>query len=139
MVIRTSRSKWQGSGKEGSGLLSTQSPALREAAYSYDSRFGDAAGTNPEELVAAAHAGCFNMRLASLIAAENLPAPLLETSCSVHLVDGSVTRSHLVLQARGEGISEEIFSRLAEEAKITCPMSRLLNAEISLEFSLNRH
>ena len=135
MIIRTSRSDWKGSGKEGSGFLSTQSPALQEAAYSYDSRFGDAPGTNPEELVAAAHAGCFNMRLASLIAAENLPPPLLNTSCSIHLVDGSITRSHLILRARGSGISSVDFARIAEEARKSCPMSRLLNAEVSMEVS----
>ena len=72
MITRTSTAVWKGSGKEGSGHISTQSPALRQEPYSYDSRFGDASGTNPEELVAAAHAGCFNMRLASILALENI-------------------------------------------------------------------
>ena len=136
MITRTSISRWEGSGKEGSGRLSTQSPALREVPYSFDSRFGDAPGTNPEELLAAAHAGCYNMRLASLLAAENHPAPRLETQCRIHLEDGTVTRSHLMLKAFGEGISAADFSRIAEEARLTCPMSRLLKAEISLEFSI---
>jgi osmotically inducible protein OsmC len=135
MIIRTSASRWQGSGKEGSGKISTQSVALREFPYSYDSRFGDADGTNPEELVAAAHAGCFNMRLASLFAAENFPEMKLETSCKIFLEDGSITRSHLLLKAFGSGISETDFFRIAEEARLTCPMSRLLNAEISMESS----
>jgi osmotically inducible protein OsmC len=135
MIIRTSVSKWQGSGKEGSGELSTQSGALQEHPYSYDSRFGDAEGTNPEELVAAAHAGCFNMRLASLLAAENFPELNLQTSCKIFLEDGSITRSHLSLKASGSGISEADFFRIAEEARLTCPMSRLLNAEISMESS----
>jgi osmotically inducible protein OsmC len=134
-IIRTSRSRWQGSGKEGSGWLNTESPALKDAAYSYESRFGNAPGTNPEELVAAAHAGCFNMRLASLIAAENLPAAFLETFCSIHLEEGSIVRSHLILNAKGSGIFASDFARLAEEARISCPMSRLLKAEISLEFT----
>lgn len=135
MISRTSLSIWRGSGREGSGKLSTQSPALKEEPYSYDSRFGDAPGTNPEELVAAAHAGCFNMRLASLIAAENLPDQQLKTSCRISLEDGSITRSHLMLEASGNGIAEADFVRLAEEARATCPMSRLLNAEVSLEFT----
>jgi osmotically inducible protein OsmC len=133
MIIRTSVSRWQGSGREGSGKLSTQSGALQEHPYSYESRFGDADGTNPEELVAAAHAGCFNMRLASLLSAENFPEMKLETSCKIFLEEGSIIRSHLSLNGAGNGISEADFFRTAEEARKTCPMSRLLNAEITLE------
>jgi osmotically inducible protein OsmC len=133
MISRTSVSIWEGSGKEGNGKISTQSPALRDVPYSYDSRFGDADGTNPEELVAAAHAGCFNMRLASLIAAEHYPSPKLKTYCRIYLEDGSITRSHLQLEASGTGIYEDVFSKLAEEARASCPMSRLLKAEITLE------
>lgn len=133
MILRTSTSKWQGSGREGSGKLSTQSGALQEYPYSYESRFGDAEGSNPEELVAAAHAGCYNMRLASLLAAENFPEMNLETSCQIFLEDGTITRSHLSLKAAGPGISETDLFRMAEEARKTCPMSRLLKAEISLE------
>jgi osmotically inducible protein OsmC len=133
MIFRTSLSKWQGSGKEGSGLITTPSGALQDYPYSYESRFGDAKGTNPEELVAAAHAACFNMRLASLLAAENFPEMLLETSCKIFLEDGSITRSNLCLRAACTGISAEDFQRMAEEARKTCPMSRLLNAEITLE------
>jgi len=139
MINTTSVSVWMGSGREGSGKLSTQSPALMEVPYSYDSRFGEAPGTNPEELVAAAHAACFNMRMASLIAAENLPALQLISACRISLEDGSITRSHLMLEARGEGISEEDFARLAEEARATCPMSRLLNAEVSMEFTYRKN
>ena len=135
MITRTSVSRWEGSGREGSGNISTQSPALQQVPYSYDSRFGDAAGTNPEELVAAAHAACFNMRLASLIAAENHPAPALETACMIYLEEGSITRSHLMLKGKSTGMPGADFFRLAEEARVSCPMSRLLKAEISLEIS----
>ena len=137
MVTRTSRAVWKGSGKEGSGHISTQSPALRQAPYSYDSRFGDASGTNPEELVAAAHAGCFNMRLASILALENIIPTELETACRISMDNGSIIQSHLMLKARAAGIDSAQFGVFVEQAKETCPMSRLLRADISVEFLLN--
>lgn len=137
MITRTSTAVWQGSGKEGSGHISTQSPALRQEPYSYDSRFGDANGTNPEELVAAAHAGCFNMRLASILALENIIPTELETACRISMDNGSIIQSHLMLKARAAGIDSAQFGVFVEQAKETCPMSRLLRADISVEFLLN--
>ena len=137
MITRTSTAVWQGSGKEGSGHISTQSPALRQEPYSYDSRFGDSSGTNPEELVAAAHAGCFNMRLASILALENIIPTELETACRISMDNGSIVQSHLMLKARAAGIDSAQFGVFVEQAKETCPMSRLLRADISVEFLLN--
>ncbi len=137
MITRTSTAVWQGSGKEGSGHISTQSPALRQALYSYDSRFGDANGTNPEELVAAAHAGCFNMRLASILALENIIPTELETACRISMDNGSIIQSHLMLKARVGDINVAQFGVFVKQAKETCPMSCLLRADISVEFLLH--
>jgi len=137
MITRTSTAVWQGSGKEGSGHISTQSPALRQEPYSYDSRFGDAIGTNPEELVAAAHAGCFNMRLASILALEKIIPTELETACRISMDNGSIVKSHLMLKARVGDIDVAQFGVFVEQAKETCPMSRLLGTDISVEFLLH--
>ena len=134
---RNATAVWSGTGKEGKGHLTTQSPVLREAKYSAPSRFEEAEGTNPEELIAAAHAGCFTMKLAFLLAAKGHTADRLETKCTITLESGTVTNSHLVLKAKVPGLTEGDFAPIAKEAKETCPISKLLKAEISLEYEFD--
>jgi osmotically inducible protein OsmC len=127
---------WKGSGKDGKGTLSTQSGLFNNAQYSYKSRFEEGPGTNPEELVAAAHAGCFDMKLSFVLQEAGFTAESLETTAEVTLENGTVTKSHLTLRARIPGISQEQFDKAAEDAKANCPISKLLNAEITLDKTL---
>ncbi|TKK66937.1 OsmC family protein [Ilyomonas limi] len=127
---------WKGSGKDGKGTLSTQSGLFNNAQYSYKSRFEEGPGTNPEELVAAAHAGCFDMKLSFVLQEAGFTADSLETTAEVTLENGAVTKSHLILKAKIPGISQEQFDKAAEEAKANCPISKLLNAEITLDKTL---
>lgn len=133
---RNATAIWKGSGKEGSGHLSTQSKTLDQTQYSYLSRFESGTGTNPEELIAAAHAGCFSMKLSFVLNAAGFTPDEIETSCSITLEDGAIKSSHLVVNASVPGIDEEQFKKAATEAKDNCPVSKLLNAEISLESTL---
>jgi osmotically inducible protein OsmC len=128
---------WQGSGKDGKGTLSTQSGVLDKNQYSYTSRFEQGIGTNPEELVAAAHSGCFTMKLAFNIDAAGFTADNLETECLIDFVDGSVVGSHLILKATIPGISKEKFDELVADAEKNCPISQLLDTKISVEATLN--
>jgi osmotically inducible protein OsmC len=134
---RNATAVWQGSGKDGKGHLSTQSGVLDKNQYSYTSRFEQGIGTNPEELVAAAHAGCFTMKLAFNIDAEGFTADTLETKCLIDFVDGTVAGSHLILTAKIPGISKEKFDELVADAEKNCPISRLLDTKISVEVTLN--
>jgi len=127
---------WKGSGKDGKGTLSTQSGLFNNAQYSYKSRFEEGVGTNPEELVAAAHAGCFDMKLSFVLQEAGFTADSLETTAEVTLENGAVTKSHLTLKAKIPGISQEQFDKAAEDAKANCPISKLLNAEITLDKTL---
>ncbi len=127
---------WKGSGKDGKGTVSTQSGLLKDAQYSYKSRFEEGVGTNPEELVAAAHAGCFDMKLSFVLQEAGFTAESLETTAEVTLENGAVTKSHLTLRARIPGISQEQFDKAAEDAKANCPISKLLNAELTLDKTL---
>ena len=136
-MIRKATAVWNGSGKEGTGHLTTQSTILNKSQYSYLTRFEDGIGTNPEELVAAAHAGCFSMKLSFLLAGEGFIPDELETTCSIKLENGGITSSHLALKARVSGISDEKFAELVKNAEENCPISKLLNTEISVEFTLN--
>lgn len=141
MIARTATARYEGLGKEGTGRISTQSGVLDNQAYGFGTRFGDERGTNPEELIAAAHAACFTMALSFALAREGLSAGTLETSAKVSLEkDGDgfrVTRSDLILDATVEGIDAERFAAVAQDAKANCPISKLLNAEITLEHRLN--
>lgn len=128
---------WKGSGKEGSGHLTTQSNILSKTQYSYKSRFEEGTGTNPEELVAAAHAGCFSMKLSFNIDAAGFVADQLETKCDITLESGSITNSHLTLNAKVKGISKEKFDELVADAEKNCPISKLLNTKITVTASLN--
>ncbi len=141
---RTAKAVWKGTGKEGKGALTTQSGALNEQPYSFRLRFQNEdgkEGTNPEELIAAAHAGCFNMALAVQLSNAGFTPGELRTDAKLYLetVDGAptITRIELVLEAEVPGISQEKFMELANGAKANCPVSRLLKAaEITLEATL---
>jgi len=136
MVTRTAHARYQGTGKTGKGWISTQSGVLQDQRYGFNSRFEDGPGTNPEELIAAAHAGCFTMALSFALAGAGVEDGTLETEAKVKLEqDGAgfkVTRSDLKLRASVPGIDEQKLRTLAEEAKKNCPISKLLNAEMDL-------
>jgi osmotically inducible protein OsmC len=135
-MARHATAVWQGTGKEGKGNLTTQSGTLNNTQYSFSSRFEEGAGTNPEELIAAAHAGCFTMKLSFLLVAAGFTADKLETKCEITLDNGAITKSHLILKASIPGISKEKFDECAADAKANCPVSKLLNTDISLESTL---
>lgn len=133
---KTALAVWTGTGKEGSGQLTTQSGALQENAYSFATRFEDARGTNPEELLAAAHAGCFSMKLSFVLTAAGFPPTRISTGAAVEIKDGKITESALELTAVVPGISEEDFQKYANEAKENCPVSVLFNTNITLNAQL---
>lgn len=133
---RTASAVWNGSGKEGNGHLSTQSTVLNKTQYSFNSRFADGVGTNPEELMAAAHAGCFTMKLSFVLGAAGFTPDTLETSCTISLEDGVITQSHLVVKAKVPGITADKFQECAADAKANCPVSKAYNMAISMEASL---
>jgi osmotically inducible protein OsmC len=134
---RSSTAVWQGTGKEGTGHLTTQSGVLDKTQYSYVSRFENGIGTNPEELVAAAHAGCFTMKLSFVLNAAGFTAENIETRCDITLADGSITESHLNVKATVPGASEEQFAAAVADAKANCPISKLYNTNITHEATLN--
>ena len=139
-MIRTAQAHWTGSGRDGEGRLTAPSGVLRDTPYSFHTRFEDQPGTNPEELIAAAHAGCFNMALAFQLAGAGLTPEALDTTARVTLEkqngDFGITRVHLELRARVPGAGEAQFQALASTAKANCPVSRVLNAEITLDARL---
>lgn len=135
-MIRHATAVWNGSGKEGNGTLSTQSGVLEGAQYSFNTRFADGKGTNPEELIAAAHAGCFTMKLSFVLNEKGFTADRLQTKCEVTFENGSVTKSHLILQGTVPNISEDEFGNCVKEAEQNCPISKLLKTEISSEATL---
>jgi osmotically inducible protein OsmC len=136
-MIRNATAVWTGSGKEGKGNLSTQSGVLQETQYSFNTRFADGIGTNPEELVAAAHAGCFTMKLSFVLNEAGFTADRLETKCDITFENGAVTKSHLIVTASVPNISEEQFQQAVKNAEENCPISKLLNTEISSEATLS--
>jgi osmotically inducible protein OsmC len=136
MITRTARARYQGMGKDGLGWISTQSGVLKDQRYGFHTRFEDEPGTNPEELIAAAHAGCFTMALSFALAKEGVTEGKLETEARVKLdKDGDgfkISRSDLTLTA-DVPLEENRLRELAEDAKENCPVSKLLNAEMTLE------
>jgi lipoyl-dependent peroxiredoxin len=133
---RTANAIWIGSGKDGKGTLSTQSSVLNKTQYSYKSRFEDGPGTNPEELVGAAHAGCFAMKLSFVLQGMGLTADNLDVESEITLGDGAITLAHLTLKAKIPGITQEQFKEATADAKANCPISKLLNTTITLDASL---
>ena len=133
---RTATANWKGTGKEGKGLVSTASTVLNKTQYSFNSRFAEGVGTNPEELVAAAHSGCFAMKLSFVLNEAGFTAEDLTVTCTITFVDGAITNSHLALKGRVPGISKEKFEACAADAKANCPISKLLNTNITLEAQL---
>jgi osmotically inducible protein OsmC len=135
-MIRKARAVWRGTGRDGSGTVSTDSGVLSNTFYTFKTRFEDAPGTNPEELIAAAHAGCFSMALAFQLQRAGYIPTELDAEAAVTLdPDGQgyrISRSALTLRAIVPGLDEATFARLAREAKDTCPVSRVLNADIAL-------
>lgn len=135
-IKRKATSVWEGSGKEGTGHLSTQSTVLNKTQYSFNTRFADGIGTNPEELIAAAHAGCFNMKLSFVLGNSGFTPTKLETVCTIILDNGAVVESHLDLTATVPGISDELFKASVADAEQNCPISKLLNCTISVDARL---
>ena len=136
MTTRTASARYEGLGKPGKGHISSQSGVLEEAPYGFGTRFGDEKGTNPEELIAAAHAGCFTMALSFALAKEGITDARLETTAKVKLdQDGDgfkVSRSDLDLTADVPGLNDDRLKAMAEDAKANCPISKLLNADMDL-------
>ncbi|HMT30744.1 MAG TPA: OsmC family peroxiredoxin, partial [Bacteroidia bacterium] len=123
-------------GKTGKGNLTTQSGVLSSAQYSFGSRFEEGIGTNPEELIAAAHSGCFSMKLSFILGAAGFEPTSIETKCTIELENGAITNSHLNVKAVVDRISEEEFKKCAEDAKANCPISKSLNTNITMEAAL---
>ena len=137
---RTASAEWRGDLKSGKGTISAASGALSATPYSFHTRFEDAKGTNPEELLAAAHAGCFSMALSAQLAGANLTAESIETTCTITLekqADGfAITESHLELAARVPGATQAAFDQAVQAAKTGCPVSKLYHTNITLSSKL---
>jgi osmotically inducible protein OsmC len=129
---RKASTNWKGTGMEGKGTISTQSTTLNNAQLSFKTRFDEGVGTNPEELIGAAHSGCFTMQLSFLLTDAGFPAENLDTVAKVTFEDGTITEIQLDLTATIPGISEELFQETAKKAKEICPISKLLNSTIVL-------
>jgi lipoyl-dependent peroxiredoxin len=133
---RTANANWKGTGMEGNGTISTQSTTLNNAQLSFKTRFAEGVGTNPEELIAAAHSGCFTMQLSFLLSEAGFVPEDLNTKAKVNFEDGTITLIQLELEGKVPGIAEEQFQELAQKAKAICPISKLLNTEITLSLVL---
>ena len=132
---RNATAVWNGTGKEGTGNLTTQSTTLDKTQFSFNSRFAEGVGTNPEELVAAAHSGCFSMKLSFVLGAAGFTADEINSKCDITLdpAAGAITESHLTISAKIPGISKEQFDAAVADAKANCPISKLLNTNITHE------
>lgn len=133
---RNANANWKGTGMEGKGTITTQSTTLNNAQLSFKTRFAEGVGTNPEELVAAAHAGCFTMQLSFLLSEAGFVPEDLNTIAKVTFEDGTITLITLELSGSVPGITTEDFEKTAQKAKEICPISKLLNTEIALNVSL---
>ena len=137
---RTAKAQWKGNLKSGAGTISTASGVLSSTPYSFKTRFEQGTGTNPEELLAAAHAGCFSMALSLILQNDGLTADSIDTTCTISLnKEGegfAITRSHLALEAKIPGASQEAFIRATNAAKENCPVSKLYDTEITLDAKL---
>jgi osmotically inducible protein OsmC len=133
---RKANTNWKGTGKDGNGLVSTESTTLDKAQLSFKTRFEEGVGTNPEELIGAAHSGCFTMQLSFLLSEKGFVPEDLNTEAQVTFEDGTITKINLKLDASVPGITEQDFQETAQKAKEICPVSKLLNAEITLSATL---
>ncbi len=133
---RNATAIWKGTLKEGNGVLTTDSKVLDSTQYSFKTRFENGIGTNPEELIAAAHSGCFTMQLSAYISEAGYEIESLETECAVDFQDKSVVGSHLSVKGKVKEISKEEFQELVTKAETTCPISRLLDTKISSDATL---
>lgn len=131
---------WEGSVKEGGGTISTETGVLKSAPYGFKSRFEDGKGTNPEELIAAAHAGCFSMALSMMLGEAGTPPERIQTQAAVTIEKKGdaleITSSHLTVSARVPGMDKARFLEVANKAKVGCPVSKVLNAEITMDATL---
>ena len=140
-MSKYANAEWQGTGKEGKGTLTTETKALNKAPFTFATRFGEAKdGTNPEELIAAAHAGCFSMKLSFVLNEAGFTADKIETKCDITFGDGAISKSHLTVSAKVPGISKEKFDECAKNAKENCPVSKSLssNIDISMDATLEQ-
>jgi lipoyl-dependent peroxiredoxin len=135
-MTRNATAVWNGTGKEGTGHLTTQSTTLNKTQYSFNSRFAEGVGTNPEELAAAAHAGCFTMKLSFVLNAAGFTADEISTKCEITLDNGAITSSHLIVTAKVPGISKEQFDASVKDAEANCPISKLFNTKITADATL---
>jgi osmotically inducible protein OsmC len=139
-IRRNASAHWSGAGKDGKGAITTQSGVLSETPYSFARRFGDEKGTNPEELIAAAHAACFTMALAFQLSGAGKPPARLDTKADLSIAQDAggwtIKAVALTTKAKVPGIAKDEFLKLAETAKANCPVSRVLNAEITLDATL---
>lgn len=139
-IKKKASAHWAGDLKTGIGSISTETGVLREAPYGFKARFEGGKGTNPEELIGAAHAGCFSMALSMILGGENLVAESIDTQAEVTLdqVEGgfAISAVHLILKAKVPGATQEQFKKLTDQAKAGCPVSKVLNATITLDATL---
>ncbi|MFY9705868.1 MAG: OsmC family protein [Desulfobacterales bacterium] len=137
---RNASAVWQGGLKDGKGRLTTDSGVLSDTQYSFSTRFEEGVGTNPEELIAAAHAGCFSMALSMMLGEVDIKPEQIDTTATVNMEkdeDGfSITAVHLEASVRAPGAAQEAFLKAAEKAKVGCPVSRVLNAKITMNAKL---
>ncbi|MER3499373.1 MAG: OsmC family peroxiredoxin [Chitinophagaceae bacterium] len=133
---RSATANWKGSGKEGKGTVTADSGILSSTPISFRTRFEEVQGTSPEELVAAAHAGCFSMKLSFVLGAAGFTPDNIDTKCTITVENGTITNSHLVVKAAVPGIDAAKFEECANNAKANCPISKLLNTNITMEASL---
>ncbi|WP_019989946.1 OsmC family protein [Rudanella lutea] len=135
-ITRNASAHWAGTGKDGKGTLTTASTVLNQTQYSFNTRFEDGIGTNPEELVAAAHAGCFAMQLAFNIQQAGFAADTLDVRCDITLEDGGISSSKLTLKASVPNLDQAKFDELVAHAEKNCPISKLFNTHISVDATL---
>ena len=133
---RSATAVWNGSGKEGTGTMTTKSTAINKAQYSYKSRFEQGVGTNPEELIAAAHAGCYSMKLSFVLGGAGFEPESIDTVSEVDFDNGVIKSSHLIVKAKVPGITPEKFQEAASDAKENCPVSKALNITITIDAQL---
>jgi osmotically inducible protein OsmC len=135
---RSATANWKGSGKEGKGTVTAESGIFSNTPISYHTRFEEVKGTSPEELVAAAHAGCYSMKLSFVLGAAGFTPDNIDTKCTITLDNGTITESHLEVNASVPGIDEAKFQECIEEARTNCPISKLYNTKITAEAKLQQ-